>query len=165
MIPPRQIVRIELAEAGQSLKRGHGNGHVANARETGRLKNEPSRQLHSVSGIPLASGCALELREVDLLQLLLQNLARLEFNHRALRDYDFGFGLVGVPADALLAHLNFQYPKISQLHVATVCQSFLDDVQRLLHRVDDLFLGETGFPVDLEDYFTFGEIRHWDSFF
>ena len=62
----------------------------------------------------------LELGQIELLQLLLENLARFKLHDRTLRNNDFGFRLVWIPADALFAHLNFEYAKIAQLNIPTV---------------------------------------------
>jgi hypothetical protein len=75
-----------------------------------------------------------------------------------------GLGLVGVAADALLAHLHLKDTKVAQLHVPPIGQSLLDDIESLLHGVDDLFLREARLPVDFQHDFTFGQVGHGESF-
>src|SRR3989442_1404636 len=55
-----------------------------------------------------------QLGQIDLRQLLLENLAGLELDDGALRNDHFGFWLVRIAADALLAHLHFQHSEVAQ---------------------------------------------------
>ena len=78
----------------------------------------------------------------------------------ALRDDDFRLRLVRIAPDALFAHLHFEDAEIAQLNIASIRQRLLDDIERLLHGINDLFLREARLPVDLQYYFSFGQVRH-----
>src|SRR5436190_234241 len=70
----------------------------------------------------LGRGCGHQLGQIELLKLLLENLARLELNHGTLRNNDFGFRFVRVAADPLFADLNLKHAKVSQFHISPVGQ-------------------------------------------
>jgi hypothetical protein len=133
-------------------------GRCAHTARTGvrkSCKQKPPAALPAVFNEAVFSAISEKLREIDLLELLLENLARLEFHDGALGNHHLGLGFVGVAADALFADLHFEHAEISQLDIAAVGERLLDDVEGLLNRVDDLFLGETGFPENLQHNFSF----------
>src|SRR5206468_967514 len=101
-----------------------------------------------------------ECRQVDLLELLLEDLARLEAHDGAFRNHHRVTRLVRVSADTLPANLDFQDAEVAELDVAAVGEGALDDVESLLDGVDDLLLREARLAVDLEDDFAFGKISH-----
>jgi hypothetical protein len=122
------------------------------------------RPLESRSGRRRSRLRPLQLREVELLQLLFKDLARLELHDGSLWNNHFGFGFVRISADALHSHLHLEHAEVSQLYVASVRERLLDDIERLLDGIHNLFLRETRLPVYLQHYFAFGQVRHGGSF-
>ena len=65
-------------------------------------------------------------------------------------------GLFGLRPTRALRTLIFEDAEVAQFHLVTLGQRFGDVIQRFLHHVENLLLGEAGFPADAGDEVAFG---------
>jgi len=84
-------------------------------------------------------------------------LAGLEFDGGAGGNGHVGFRFVGIAADARLADFDFKNAEVAQFHLVAFGERLGDVVQRFLHHVEHLLLGEAGFPADAGDEVAFGQ--------
>jgi hypothetical protein len=112
---------------------------------------------HAAGVLVLVS--VLATSQVELLQLLLQNLARLEFHYRPLRDHDLSFRFVRVAANALFAHLHFSTLKLRNSTLRPFINAFWM-ISSVCCTVSTICFCETRLPVNLQHYFAFGQVRH-----